>query len=394
MIENITAQETPEYASGAESAYLTPPSEDQINRGVRPLNALPASWWNYMWCTTNGSLNKLITNNINMLGEMQSVLTAAGMAASSDAPGQLATAIAKIHQGVGTAITAGSVRSSTDGGNVSISTEGIMTANGVGNAAFVNLAPLDNRSTCVNYSDITQAITGTRAEVACRFTTERSEITNCINTRAPTSHASTATTYGVGNATNFGHVKVSDVYDTLQSGEGIAASQKALHCIYEKVRTSMTCYSNNEPKPLGEANAGTLNAAARADHVHPLPTCVECSGHADFACCADLIFSKDYCNCYTGWHDRNNTGICGCVKITEPGIAFVEDYGCWCFSRRCPGGGWYAPDGCGGFLSGSVCVVKTVPSCIFPANISCCRCCGSICLARSPVITFIKACSN
>ena len=40
--------------------------------------------------------------------------------------------------------------------------------------------------------------------------------------KAPTSHASTATTYGQGNASNFGHVKVSDNY-TSSAGAASAA---------------------------------------------------------------------------------------------------------------------------------------------------------------------------
>lgn len=42
-----------------------------------------------------------------------------------------------------------------------------------------------------------------------------------INGKAPTSHASTATTYGAGDSTNYGHVKLTDTYGT------VSASQKA-----------------------------------------------------------------------------------------------------------------------------------------------------------------------
>lgn len=60
-----------------------------------------------------------------------------------------------------------------------------------------------------------------------------------INAKAPTSHASTATTYGVANASKYGHAKAS-------------------------VTT---------PKALGTAAVGSETAAfARGDHVHPMPT--------------------------------------------------------------------------------------------------------------------------
>lgn len=53
--------------------------------------------------------------------------------------------------------------------------------------------------------------------------------------RAPVSHASTATTYGVGNGTNYGHVKLSDTYgssDGVSSGK--AATPKAVESAYEQ----------------------------------------------------------------------------------------------------------------------------------------------------------------
>ena len=57
------------------------------------------------------------------------------------------------------------------------------------------------------------------------------------NSRTPTSHASTATTYGVGNASNYGHVKVSDTYSgtantSAKAANSIAASQWALQTAY------------------------------------------------------------------------------------------------------------------------------------------------------------------
>lgn len=42
---------------------------------------------------------------------------------------------------------------------------------------------------------------------------------------APVDHASSATTYGVGSASQYGHVKLSDNFDTQVSGSGIVLSQ-------------------------------------------------------------------------------------------------------------------------------------------------------------------------
>ena len=70
---------------------------------------------------------------------------------------------------------------------------------------------------------------------------------------APTSHASTATTYGVGNASNYGHVKLSDTYDSNvgAAANAIGASQTALHTVYYRM-----------------ANQGFLERAASAITKH------------------------------------------------------------------------------------------------------------------------------
>jgi hypothetical protein len=64
------------------------------------------------------------------------------------------------------------------------------------------------------------------------------------NAKAPNNHASTATTYGIGTASNYGHVKLSDTYDSsVSSGaaaNGMAASQNALYNAYNKLNTAIS----------------------------------------------------------------------------------------------------------------------------------------------------------
>jgi hypothetical protein len=53
--------------------------------------------------------------------------------------------------------------------------------------------------------------------------------THLANT-APTNHASTETTYGIGTSTKYGHVKISDSYTATNSADsGLVPSQKALY---------------------------------------------------------------------------------------------------------------------------------------------------------------------
>ena len=52
---------------------------------------------------------------------------------------------------------------------------------------------------------------------------------------APKAHAGTATTYGIGTGSNYGHVKLSDsTSSTSAASAGIAASPKAVKAAYDK----------------------------------------------------------------------------------------------------------------------------------------------------------------
>ena len=97
--------------------------------------------------------------------------------------------------------------------------------------------------------------------------------------RAPTAHASSATTYGVGTADSYGHLKISDTYtEVLSACSGVAASQKALACVYATAGAKAGV-GNTAGCPLGTASAGVATTAARSDHVHPVTglatTCVD-----------------------------------------------------------------------------------------------------------------------
>ena len=56
-----------------------------------------------------------------------------------------------------------------------------------------------------------------------------------INKKAPNNHASTATTYGVGNGSNYGHIKLSDsTSSTSDVSGGIAATPAAVKNAYDR----------------------------------------------------------------------------------------------------------------------------------------------------------------
>ena len=80
------------------------------------------------------------------------------------------------------------------------------------------------------------------------------------NAKAPKSHAASDTTYGAGNATNYGHVKLSDTYNSVVSGaaatNSVAASQNALGNAYIAL--------NNAKAPKSHAASDTTYGAGTA----------------------------------------------------------------------------------------------------------------------------------
>lgn len=99
------------------------------------------------------------------------------------------------------------------------------------------------------------------------------QINACITAcSAPKSHASSANTYGVGNADCYGHLKLSDTYDSvLEACQGVAASQFALATAYACLSCCGAQLGDTAGCALGTASAGVAGTAARSDHVHPIP---------------------------------------------------------------------------------------------------------------------------
>lgn len=72
-----------------------------------------------------------------------------------------------------------------------------------------------------------------------------------LDGKAPTSHASTATTYGIGTSSNYGHVKLSDATNSTSStSAGIAATPAAVKAAYDKA---------NHSHPYLSTSGGTIS---------------------------------------------------------------------------------------------------------------------------------------
>lgn len=87
--------------------------------------------------------------------------------------------------------------------------------------------------------------------------------------RAPTNHADALPTYGVGNGTYYGHLRLSDsATSTSGTNDGIAATPKAVKSVYESIPKAYT----SNPAMDGTADPGSSTQWARGDHVHPTDT--------------------------------------------------------------------------------------------------------------------------
>ena len=89
-----------------------------------------------------------------------------------------------------------------------------------------------------------------------------------LNTaKAPNDHASSATTYGKGTASLFGHLKISDTYASAVSGGdasgGIAASQNAVYNAYNALKTIVDGHTTeiSGKAPMSHASIETMYGA-------------------------------------------------------------------------------------------------------------------------------------
>lgn len=292
MIQSNPVHQVCNYGSSA--VYCASPSPEQIRSGVIPLDSLPASWWNWMWADTNQAVNEAREAVGVFVNELNSVLAAAGICPNCMCLNQLYQAIDKIRTTIGNAVCAGAVKSSSCPGEVSISAEGIMTANCVGNASQL----------ATSARTLVGAVNELKQTYDCCISTINGSITSLGNTKAPICHTSSDMTYGVGSSAEYGHLKITDTFDTCVGGasEGLAVSQAALYNAFTCITGSSATLGNVVACPLGTPSAGICNLAARSDHIHSPVVPVRddimdaACYYADpaFACCDKNILSGYY----------------------------------------------------------------------------------------------------
>ena len=300
MITCQCAEAMPTYAP--QSSYLTPIPSANIERGVAPLDSLPADWWNWLWNNITLNEGRIVQFINSVFSEINSVLSAAGVTPSTASTTDLRDAIQKLATTVATAAVPGSVLSSTLSGKLRVIADGTASINGLGTP--------DQLET-------------TSKEVVSAI----NEVLALAQGKAPTSHASSDTTYGVGTTQQYGHVKVTEGCGLAISCGIISLNAPGYNCVGT---VTQICYNGAAYSPsdgvvdLGNAasgfpgygtaicplngdtrcasSAGTSDLVARADHVHAMPNML-CGGYENYIqvgsssvdmCTDTIILGKRY----------------------------------------------------------------------------------------------------
>ena len=84
--------------------------------------------------------------------------------------------------------------------------------------------------------------------------------------KAPISHASTANTYGLGTASVYGHVKLSDTYNSSAgaAANGVGASSKAINEVYKKFNAENTVNTNSNTISISSSTDDYTDIASLA----------------------------------------------------------------------------------------------------------------------------------
>ena len=215
----------PKYAK--DSTYIDGPTPAQQEAGMIPLDTVPADWWNKLFQQLSEQVNNACNGMATAYNEILNVLSAANIQPDATQNDQLARAITNLRQTVANAANAGAVKSSATSGKVSVDANGIMTPNGMGVPTALNTTT----------KEIVSAINELKSVYDQAIQSINSSISALNSGKAPSYHATAETTYGVGNGTQYGHLKISDAYLNPVGGAdaGVAASQGALHAAYNSL---------------------------------------------------------------------------------------------------------------------------------------------------------------
>lgn len=287
----------PVYGANATS-YRTPPTDQQRENGVIPLDSLPADWWNWLWYNTTSNLGEAQMDFNSLYSEIISVLTAAGISPSESSTEELRDAIISLARTIADTTYPGAVKSGTAAGQLNVNgTTGIGTINCLGNPTSLETT--------------SATIVGAINEVNTALETlTNTTIPGLANTYAPLDHSSTNTTYGIATETKFGHIRVCNGNGLcLQDGVlSMSASQQS-SCIGLSVTDGT---STRYPLVFGQS--GLCTASDSCLYIPPALTTYY-DAYGDYVRTAYLHTTSLYLEASTP----------GCLRLLCTGLAFTCD---------------------------------------------------------------------
>ena len=273
--------------------YIEEPGATDYNRGVEPLQTLPAQWWNWLCNKFTSRFNKLniyVKNIFNELAQLLSLVSETP-SGTEDTPtiGQLKdmfenkypdflktapaltgtfvpqttkvnghalsadVTVTKSDVGLGSVANTGDSATPTSGGTTKFTTGGAYTelakkvdttrkVNGHALSADVTVTKSDvGLGSVVNTGDSATPVSGGTT----KFTTGGAYTE--LAKKAPNDHSSTATTYGVATTSKYGHLKVGDSFNLyILNGGSPVYSVTSLPAVF--ANTSYSSYLNVDIK--------------------------------------------------------------------------------------------------------------------------------------------------
>lgn len=177
--------------------------------------------------------------------------------------------------GAGTSSQFGHVKlsdnyTSSDGGaSASVGASSQAVAN-----AYANRAPVNHASADTRYGKATSSAYG-HTKLSDTYTSNSGAANDGIgasgkavyeayaalnNAKAPTNHKSASDTYGVGNTSEFGHLKINDsISNAGSASDGVAASSKA---VYDAKNNAISTAASDATSKANAAQSAAISAAA------------------------------------------------------------------------------------------------------------------------------------
>lgn len=240
--------------------YIAEPSSTEYNRGVEPIQTLPAQWWNWFMNKFTGRFNKVnvyVKNIFNELSQLLSLVSETPSGTEAEPTiGQLKDMFENKYP---TLLSDKFVTKTTKVNGHELSSDVTVTKNDVGLGDVVNTG---DSATPVSGGTTKFTTGGAYTELA---------------KKAPTNHASTGTGYGVADATNYGHVKkglnLGGQYVNVSSAMDIDISSIGMCYFYNSSSTNNRCrlynrtgdkviyfeIATNSGYSVTEATSGVLN---------------------------------------------------------------------------------------------------------------------------------------